>query len=878
MSEWQFPGARWWKFDFHTHTPASADFIDKNNTPESWLRGFMESGIDCVAITDHNSGEWIDLLKQTLNSLNQKPWYRQLHLFPGVEISAQSGVHILAIFDQSKDTSDINTFLGAVGYKGARGSCDDETEKSPNEVINLIAEYDGIAIPAHVDKRKGLFKSMQGNSLRAILINSNVRAMELIDKDYSKPELYYSMKTDWTEVLGSDFHGRTRSNADVFTWVKMGTPSIEGLRLALIDGSASVNRDMNSEPNQHAEYVIESFHIENAKYLGRPDPLICHFSPFLNTIIGSRGTGKSTLFEFMRLALRQERQLPDRLEKDYRHYFNTEKDGLLEKDSYLCLYYRKGNTRYRLNWSENPDTSSLEELDEEDGEWYQKEGEIVSLFPVDIYSQKQIFELASNPQGLLGIIDRVPEVGHEQYRKAFRDCSNSCKQIYQKKAELKQKISEESQLKGQLHDLARQVKQVEQAGHQDLLRKYRLRQQQLREIEYIEQHWQESMDRLRREFEGVDISVINMSPFDKHPEILTALQDKQVRWQKNIKQILNIIDRQDESLRQWKDEKGKSEWMKALNQDLEDYQQLCAQLEQEGIDPNVYPELLQKYSLAQEELQRIKGYRQHCDRLSKQYKKNTDEAERYRTEFTDRRRRFLESVLDSNNSVRISIDAFGEPWISAEKTIRKLLQVENRFQRDIDELKVIFDSSKDGWRKVKQRIFDIRLDKMNAQDERFKSHLKNLTNESMIEVRLWFPEDALYITYGADRKNLRQGSPGQKSAALLAFILAYGKAPLLLDQPEDDLDNNLIYSLIVQTMKSTKTKRQIIVVTHNANIVVNGDSEMVHCLKAVAGQSHLKSESLQCTEIRKRICDTMEGGAKAFEQRYRRIHLESQLC
>ena len=59
MNELQFSGARWWKFDFHTHTPKSMDFKDKDMSPESWLKAFMKKEIDCVAITDHNSGEWI---------------------------------------------------------------------------------------------------------------------------------------------------------------------------------------------------------------------------------------------------------------------------------------------------------------------------------------------------------------------------------------------------------------------------------------------------------------------------------------------------------------------------------------------------------------------------------------------------------------------------------------------------------------------------------------------------------------------------------------------------------------------------------------------------------------------------------------------------
>ena len=68
---WPYPGSRWWKFDFHTHTPASFDTsawqktlgTEDAVTPEKWLLKFMSAEIDCVVISDHNSGEWIDKLK-----------------------------------------------------------------------------------------------------------------------------------------------------------------------------------------------------------------------------------------------------------------------------------------------------------------------------------------------------------------------------------------------------------------------------------------------------------------------------------------------------------------------------------------------------------------------------------------------------------------------------------------------------------------------------------------------------------------------------------------------------------------------------------------------------------------------------------------------
>ncbi len=249
MNERQFAGARWWKFDFHTHTPASDDFKDRDETtPESWLKAFMEKEIDCVAITDHNSGGWIDKLKQKLAELEEsKPsWYRLLYLFPGVEISANGGVHILAIFGCDKNKGDIDGLLGAVGYLGTKGESDAVTNENITKVVDEIAKREGIPIPAHVDKKKGLFQ-LSGQTLEQVLENENIYAMELRDSECQKPPSYTEKKVEWTEVNGSDTHSFSDSTFGTFTWIKMDEPSIDGLELALIDGSASVNRDIKTQ-------------------------------------------------------------------------------------------------------------------------------------------------------------------------------------------------------------------------------------------------------------------------------------------------------------------------------------------------------------------------------------------------------------------------------------------------------------------------------------------------------------------------------------------------------------------------------------------------------------------------------------------------------
>ena len=141
----------------------------------------------------------------------------------------------------------------------------------------------------------------------------------------------------------------------------------------------------------------------------------------------------------------------------------------------------------------------------------------------------------------------------------------------------------------------------------------------------------------------------------------------------------------------------------------------------------------------------------------------------------------------------------------------------------------------------------------------------------------WFPQDDLRIEYRRDSQwvPIEQGSQGQRSAALLAFLLAFGKEPLVLDQPEDDLDNHLIYDLIVQQIRENKLRRQLIIVTHNPNVVVNGDAELVHVMEFGRGQCFVKDKgALQDKTVRSEVCRVMEGGRDAFARRWKRLGRE----
>ena len=118
---------------------------------------------------------------------------------------------------------------------------------------------------------------------------------------------------------------------------------------------------------------------------------------------------------------------------------------------------------------------------------------------------------------------------------------------------------------------------------------------------------------------------------------------------------------------------------------------------------------------------------------------------------------------------------------------------------------------------------------------------------------------------------VQEVSPGQRATALLALALASGNHPLIIDQPEDDLDNRYIYDEVVKVLRTVCKHRQVIVATHNANVAVLGDAELVLALDADSGQSELLAqgglESPNVAETTRRI---LEGGDEAFRARHRR--------
>ena len=304
------------------------------------------------------------------------------------------------------------------------------------------------------------------------------------------------------------------------------------------------------------------------------------------------------------------------------------------------------------------------------------------------------------------------------------------------------------------------------------------------------------------------------------------------------------------------------------------------------------------------EMNVIAAEKEERDQLIERSNQQLQDVSKARLAVSTARESFLSNNLAQNNFVRIGLRQYGGEAPVIERSLREVLGVlDDRFQDDILHVEaalpqrgvvawLVADLPEDTAGRV--AALDKRLGELKGRfmsaclgEGNFGGYLNNYLernfeqNPSLLDRLLtWFPEDALDVEYsrigdGKDFQPIAQASAGQRAAAMLAFLLAHGEEPLVLDQPEDDLDNQLIYDLVVRQIRENKLRRQIIVVTHNPNIVVNGDAEMLHALEFGQGQCFVaQSGSLQEKAMRDKVCQVMEGGREAFERRYRRLGSE----
>ena len=928
---WPYPGARWWKCDFHTHTPASVDYGKgpdqarlRRIEPREWLLGFMRAGIDCVAVTDHNSGEWIDRLKGALAELRkERPvGYRPMYLFPGVEVST-GGIHILALMDGQRTSADVAALLGSVGYRGEWGSSEAEATTGPTGVAESIVQAGGIPILAHVDAPKGAW-SLSGNALAPLLDVDGLFAAEVRDPGNSHPELYGQRRLGWAEIVGSDAHHPegepgARFPGSHFTWVKMAKPTLDGVRLALLDGGGfSVRRhdDLRPlDPFGTPQHFVESVEIADARYMGLGTRARLRFSPWLNSLVGGRGTGKSTVVHALRLASQRDDELEALSEtSDPRVTFErfnrvpksrADEGGLRAKTRIIWTYMRDG-VRSRVHWPHEDGRTRIEE-DHGDGVWV--EAPVATLshrrFPIRIFSQGHIAALAGErQQALLALIDEAADLDDLKRR-----LTAARTRFLESRARIRrfdERLRGRDELVGDHADVERKLRRFQDARHRAVLTSFQNRRREQGEAARQFEAARSTIEEIkalaaRTQAEDVpDGLFADDSAESAHAAgIINRLAKAITRAAAELATIAQRLEGMvDASETDW----AQSPWQAARREAESRYEDFVVNLRAEGVsDPSEYGRLMQDRRRLADDIAELDSLKETRDRESEKSDFLLQRMTEARRALSDARESFLLTTLANNRFVRIESRPYGEDPRVIEHSLREVLEVtDDRFEDDIlvmrddgpakgivaDLLKDLPNSSENRRAEMEARL-DRLKDRLKAACAGadifggfFKNYLQRETGKSpelLDRMLTWFPEDGLRVEYsrsgdGTDFRSITQASAGQRAAAMLAFLLAYGEQPLVLDQPEDDLDNHLIYDLVVRQIRENKLRRQIIVVTHNPNIVVNGDAEMLYVLEYQHGQCRVAQEgSLQERAVREEVCNVMEGGREALDSRYRRL-------
>lgn len=939
-------GSRWFRCDFHVHGRGSTDYGNNTDTPDMWLRAAIAAGLDCVAITDHNSGDWIDDLKAALQRLRDDEGV-QLVLFPGVEVTVEGGCHLLVIFDPARDRDHVKSFLAAAGLRNDKQGQIEAQSKSIQTAFEAAHAHEGLCILAHANDARGLLLDDSGPHKQHIVCDPRLHGIELkkaeecsrykaVFASGSPTEMaeaqaqnraylnaFEQFAHDRTAGLGEvcfsdnpDFGGHGLNGiAKNSTWIKMSNPDKEGLRLALHDGAmcCQIHDDAHPNRNNFDHPIVESITISHAYVAGLREPLVVNFSPWLSTIVGGFGSGKSTIIESLRIALQRGVDLQGLGSRstvassfaDFNKIFNkVDGTGALRPETKISAVYRKEDHRFEISWEQSSAQATIRAI-KPDGSFEPEPGDIAQRFPISIYSQKHIYEVARNPSAMLDIIDQSQEVNRADWRHRWDEVVLKFMAARAYIRELCSRQNDVSTLQGRLNDLNDRIGLYEKEGNQQTREAWQSGSQQSAELNTIYKALQQ-----------VTQSIKTISSFNELPSMTHDLWNKDKpsdaigkaygraanRMRDEVVTLINQASAlSGDIVEEFRVTVAGSEW-KARHQEVDKaHTEMLAGLKDQGVgDPLHYATLLKERDLQMAELQLRQNEKISLTTLEAEARRLRGEMLILRRELTSKRQAFVSTLAQHLVTVKLEIEPFGDA-LSWEEGLRTQLSVQpNQFESTLTPDPAHLEDGNDKCRPAnlvedvyrpdsnaaarQAKIIDIQNKMQNIHSGStvgiYNGHFENKVQSHQPEVidRILFlyPDDRVIISYRADKYSHWQpisvGSAGQKTAAILTFLLAYGTEPLIIDQPEDDLDNKLVYKLVVEQIKENKQRRQLIIVTHNPNIPVNGDAELIVVMAPIPGGfAEFLAGGLQEPEVRQQICEIMEGGEDAFKKRFDRI-------
>ncbi|HNU61728.1 MAG TPA: AAA family ATPase [Methanofastidiosum sp.] len=924
----KFIGTKWYKCDFHLHTNASNCFDDNNYSPENFIKEVQKKELNCIAITDHNSGINIDDIKKAAKGTD-------IVVFPGVEVTCTDAkIHILILFDTDKTTQHIEDFLlqKLDLSRDKFGKDDAHVDKTVKEILKIVDKSDAIAIPAHIDEFSGLslvpetikkeiFEQRLVPAVQIVhneLLETNITTKRKeeyatkLNEHYNKKEINIDNVKQWSscakyiektgKLTFSDNPNREKSSkhglwgiGKYYSWIKMkDEPNLESLRQAFLVPDIRIKNIFESKecPYDQPETWIKCIKVNNTDITDPKSSFEIEFSPQMNTIIGGRGSGKSSVIRFIRGALNKTGDLKElpKIEEEfsdfYKRFDKRNNKGIFTENSEIIIEITNNGIPYQIKVTDikdinqqetlilkyDPEKKAFEKIEQED---------YLSLFDIRIFSQKQIYEIANNPNALINIIDNSIEGLIEKKEKQSEVLSEYLS-ISSEIRSLEEKVEGKKRLENEIEEIGSRIKLLKESGIADLLSENQKYNRENKSIENIFSEYEDSSESFDSVIETISEKDIDEGNFEttKKDSIIKIIRKLAKDRESIIEKVKNIKSEYLESIKKAKEAVKTSDWEKSRNENIENIKTKKSELGEKSIkNIDTFQNLLNQIEEKEKQVKQLKKYEKDIKTKEKQLEEKYKEYLNTITEISNFRSNFLKSIIHSEN-VKISVQPFRDNKCY-ESDFREIIQKDTEYPESIAHLinKLFTGKLPDKLKDIHSDLYSLRNnEKPDGYDGNFRNCIRKLNSEQFDRLLLLVPNDEITAEYKPQGTNsfkaISTASAGQKTATILTFLLSFGAEPLILDQPEDDLDNHLVYGLIVNRLKESKETRQVIIVTHNANIPVNGDSEYIIAMDSESPRLNILHQgTIDEASIKKEICDVMEGGEDAFKLRSQRYEI-----
>lgn len=841
-------GATWLRADFHLHTKADKEFAytgSENDFVRLYIEQLKSQQIGVGVITNHNKfdkGEFISIRKKAKKEC--------IGLFAGVEFSLKEGIHILIVFDDKwyqGETDNISQFLNQAFYPDTNY----HNPPYPNskfdlsqtvEALNAVG-YEYCIILAHLDDRNGLFEVLQGRTREAFVEQesfSRVLAIQKSTNSDNYKQLCQLAKRKIACVEGSDnAHGGIEAIGNGRpTYLKIGDFNFEALKYALTDLDYRISKGKPEIKNSY----INSIAFEG----GLLDLTRIDFSPELNNLIGIRGSGKSSILEIIRYTL----GIPlSEIAVDPRY-----KDGLVEH------VLKSGGKSIVTIVNEHKEEYRIEKIYGQKEDIY-KEGVLQTGISIDAIFEHPVYF------GQKDLSNKDADFEADLIQRLIGTRLKPVQtKIDTKKREIENAISEIKKLRN-LNELKKETETlIQNSKHQlELYKKKgveeKLKQQtlfdgdvsKLSQTENGVSGYLEELNAIIANHEyffqqEISGSELNKELFDEASKLLVELK-AEFEKVKKIQNTSNAIHKKIKDV--LKKINAKKEGLK------EEFAKIKREINTDTINPDNFLKLNRQIDTAQLKLKEI------------------EKSEKRRKELQST---LLEKLSELNNLwldeyklLKAEVDRINE----AENKLKIEVIFKGRKDKYLDKLKQTFRGTgiyETSYQKISTTyndLIEIYKDSTKLNDILNENQIvdfKRKFSEIMEDLLTYKVENKIIINYNG--KPLSKHSLGQRASALILFLLAQKENNvLIIDQPEDDLDNQTIYDEVIKELKKLKGKMQFIFATHNANIPVLGDSEKVVACSYDEKKISVHSGTIDNHETQRFIVDIMEGGDEAFNRR-----------